>query len=431
MTEARARRRRVPTETVVEMARLKGLSDGVVAIALTLLVLDIRVPSDLQGRALSDHLLELAPVFAVYLLSFVVIGGAWGAHQRMLGQIERGDGLMVWWTLLSLLPITLVPASAGLLGEHPSEPLAIAVFAIDVIAIEATAWLLWRHASRRGLVDTAIDPRVVSSIGRRHVFSAICFIATIPIALVAIPVVYVIWVATFALIFTTDYLSWQQAVRATSETIALDGAVSARIKLQHGRGSLNLDGGTDAGVLVDGSFGGGLATELERDGDTVALTLKLPGQSALLSPRYPWAWGLANLLDWDASVTTEIPIELELQHANGLAMLHLEKVRLASFTMQASGGSVDLWLPPFPGTVKVLVQASAVSMVVRVPAGAALSIASKQFASSIEVATEGPAFMLTKREYQSPNLASAATIFEIQAEIAAGSLKLVPAQVER
>src|SRR5262245_59099022 len=201
------------------MARLKGLSDGVVAFALTLLVLDIRVPADLAGRALLDHLIDLAPVFAVYLLSFVVIGGAWGAHQRMLGQVERGDGLMVWWTLLSLLPITLVPASAGLLGQHPSEPLAIAVFAVDVIAIAATEWLLWRHASNHKLVDRAIDPRVVSSMRRRHVFAALVFLVTIPIALVSVPVVYVVWILTFALIFTTDWLSWQQALRATTESI--------------------------------------------------------------------------------------------------------------------------------------------------------------------------------------------------------------------
>lgn len=107
------------TERLVEMGRLKSLSDGIFAVALTLLVLDIRIPADALICDLPTKLVELSPKALIYLISFVVIGGAWGSHQRMIGQLERGDGLLVWFNLFSLLFVTLVPASAALLGQSP------------------------------------------------------------------------------------------------------------------------------------------------------------------------------------------------------------------------------------------------------------------------------------------------------------------------
>src|SRR4051812_33625347 len=117
------------TETVVDLTRQNALSDGVFAIALTLLVLDIRIPDSTTAGELSTTLVALAPKLLIYLISFIAIGGAWGSHQRMLSQIKRGDGLLVWFNLLSLLFVTLLPASAALLGRFPSEFIAIVLFA--------------------------------------------------------------------------------------------------------------------------------------------------------------------------------------------------------------------------------------------------------------------------------------------------------------
>jgi hypothetical protein len=70
------------SETIVEMARLGGLSDAVFAVALTLLVLDIRIPEAATLADLPDRMLELLPRPLVYLIGFIIIGGAWGSHQR-------------------------------------------------------------------------------------------------------------------------------------------------------------------------------------------------------------------------------------------------------------------------------------------------------------------------------------------------------------
>lgn len=127
------------SESVVEMGRLGGLSDAVYAVALTLLVLDLRLPEGRLSGDVTANLIELAPKLLVYLIAFVIIGGAWGSHQRMLSQIRRGDGPLVWLNLFSLLFVTLLPASAMLLGRFPSTFIAIATFVVDVVLIQLTA----------------------------------------------------------------------------------------------------------------------------------------------------------------------------------------------------------------------------------------------------------------------------------------------------
>src|SRR5688572_7170546 len=163
------------TETVVDLGRLNALSDGVFAFALTLLVLDIRIPEETLRGDLALRVIELAPRMLIYLIGFVVIGGAWGSHQRMLSQIRRGDGPLVWLNFASLLFVTLLPACSALLGRFPGEVIAILCFALDVILIQLTALSLWRHASKYDLLNDTLDPFVVRSVGRRLMLSAGAF----------------------------------------------------------------------------------------------------------------------------------------------------------------------------------------------------------------------------------------------------------------
>ncbi len=97
--------------------------------------MDLRLPEAVALGDLPTALRALAPKFIVYVISFVVIGGAWGSHQRMLNQIQRGDGLLVWFNLACLLFVALLPASAAVLGRYPQAVVAIVCFAVDVVLI--------------------------------------------------------------------------------------------------------------------------------------------------------------------------------------------------------------------------------------------------------------------------------------------------------
>jgi TMEM175 potassium channel family protein len=252
------------TESLVDMNRLNNLSDGVFAIALALLAFNLRLPEGIPIDDFSNNLFKLAPKFMVYLISFVVIGGAWGAHQRMLKQIERGGGLLIWFNLFCLLFVALIPASAAILGRYPDKLLAITCFALNVALIQLTTLWLWRHASRQGLINSRLDPRVVKSIGRRLNLSGVIFALSIPLALLSIWITYLFWVGLFTLLFTTDWLSWQQVGKMQQTRFPLYGTKRAHLHIQHREGLLKIDFGAARNTLLDGVFGGGLESHVER-----------------------------------------------------------------------------------------------------------------------------------------------------------------------
>jgi uncharacterized membrane protein len=135
---------------VNETARLEAFSDGVFAIAITLLVLDLKVPHT-PGVALGRQLAAAWPSYVAFLASFATIGIMWLNHHRLFCLIGRVDqGLLVWNGLL-LLGVTVVPFPTSLLSAYlggPDARAAALVYAGTFLYIALAFNLLWRHASR-------------------------------------------------------------------------------------------------------------------------------------------------------------------------------------------------------------------------------------------------------------------------------------------
>jgi hypothetical protein len=149
-----------------------------------------------------------------------------------------------------------------LLGRFPKLFVPITCFAANVIFIQLTAQWLWQHASRHGLTNPTLDGRVVASIGRRLNLSAIVFGLSIPLALLSTTLVYLLWIGTFILLFTTDWLSWQRAINTQHANIPLEGARRAHIRVQHWASQLNIGAQASTDDLLQGVFGGGLDIRL-------------------------------------------------------------------------------------------------------------------------------------------------------------------------
>jgi uncharacterized membrane protein len=369
-------------ETLVEMTRLNNLSDGVFAIALTLLAFDLRLPEGVSVEELPNGLLALAPKFIVYLISFVVIGGAWGAHQRMLKQIKRGDGVLVWFNLFCLLFVGLLPASAALLGRYPNAFVAITCFALDVALIQLTTLWLWQHASRGGLINSRLDPRVVKSIGRRLNLSTVIFLFSIPLALWSTWITYLFWIGLFLLLFTTDWLSWQQAEMIQKFSVPLENAKGASVHIQNGTGMLQagilqIDSKVEGTALLNGVFGGGLLSRVDRSGDTVNVELRVPERRGLLSIEYPWSWGSENVLDWTVHLSDQIPLALELEISDGVSTLELGELQITDLKIRANGSLTEISLPDREGHTTVNIEARAASLTILVPADAAAFISER------------------------------------------------------
>ncbi len=401
-------------ESLVEMNRLNNLSDGVFAFALTFLAFDLRLPEGVPIGDLPNNLLKLAPKFMVYLMSFVVIGGAWGAHQRMLKQIKRGDGVLVWFNLFSLLFVALLPASAALLGRYPTAFLAIICFALDVTLIQLTTLWLWRHASQQGLINPTLDPRVVKSIGRRLNLSAVIFALSIPLALWNIWITYLFWAGLFILLFTTDWLSWQQVIKMQQTTFPLDGTKRARVHIRHRDGPLLIDARAERNILLDGVFGGGLESHVDRSEEVTNIQLRDPERRGLVSYLYPWSWGPENVLDWTLHLSDQMPLSLEIETYAGELTLELETLQITDLKIKVKSSSTHISLPDHEGYTTVNIDAVTAMLTIRVPSDVAATIHNEMVIGTVEGNLDRFLMIEEGHRYRSSNYETAAKRVDIR-----------------
>ena len=121
--------------------RLEAFSDGVYAIVITILILDIRIPQ-VQPSALGAALVRMLPQVFAYVLSFFVVGLYWFAHHRVSHQVKQIDGTFIWLNLIWLLFVSIMPFPAALLGRYPLQRIPIAIYGFDLILANVTGFLI-------------------------------------------------------------------------------------------------------------------------------------------------------------------------------------------------------------------------------------------------------------------------------------------------
>jgi uncharacterized membrane protein len=150
----------------METARLETFSDGVFAIAATLLILDVRLPT---GRSVTDGLLDIWPSYLAYALAFVTIGIMWINHHTVFRQIARVDRTFLTINVFFLMVIAFVPFPTRVLADHLQHDATAAAFAYGVVMtlMAAMYGALWFYAATgRRLIAADADQRTVSGISR-------------------------------------------------------------------------------------------------------------------------------------------------------------------------------------------------------------------------------------------------------------------------
>lgn len=162
--------------------RLTFFSDGVMAVAITLLVLDLKVPPHLDPSKFQEALAELAQGFWCYVLSFVVIGVLWMAHHRQYTFIKRVDGVLVWLNLFFLMAVALIPFVTSLMSDY-SGPFPVALYALVLTASCLLLTFSWWYASDRpGLMDESLSAEQVRTGVLTPLLVAVVFGGSIGIA---------------------------------------------------------------------------------------------------------------------------------------------------------------------------------------------------------------------------------------------------------
>jgi uncharacterized membrane protein len=152
------------------LERIGALSDGLFAIAMTLIVLEIRLPEVPHASTDSELALALGtlgPRFVTYLLSFLTLGIFWNGQQTQLSYVDRANRDLAWLELLFLAVIALFPFTTSLLAEHIDLRLALGLYWLNIALSGAALYAIWLYATRAGLVRDGTPPEVGAAIRRR------------------------------------------------------------------------------------------------------------------------------------------------------------------------------------------------------------------------------------------------------------------------
>jgi len=168
--------------------RIAFFSDAVFAIALTLLVLDIRLPEGLDDADVGAALAALWPEFFAYALTFAVLGINWVTHHRKYRYIERFDTGFVWLNLVFLAFVALAPFPTSVLSEYVTAA-SVTLYAVQVAMLGILQAALWTYAHRRGFLSAKVDVGVFRYSLVGTLVTPAIFLLTIPIAILVEPVV--------------------------------------------------------------------------------------------------------------------------------------------------------------------------------------------------------------------------------------------------
>ena len=158
--------------------RLEAFSDGVIAILITIMVLELKIPHGADWEALRP----LVPSLLTYVLSFVIVGIYWNNHHHMLHVTDRINGKILWANLHLLFWLSLVPFVTGWMGENHFQPLPTAVYGV-VLLLAAVAY---RILAQTIIAHQGPQSRLAAAVGKdvKGLVSPLLYVAAIPLAFV-------------------------------------------------------------------------------------------------------------------------------------------------------------------------------------------------------------------------------------------------------
>lgn len=182
----------------ITTSRVEAFSDGVIAIIVTIMVLELRAPAQPTWHAL----LKIAPVFIGYGLSFLIVAIMWVNHHHMIHAVRRVTARLLWSNLNLLFWMSLVPFVTDFLGKNYREPLAAALYGLDMSLCSSAFCLL-----RMELLRQERDPQMAEyhqRIQRKNLFSLMLYLSSVPLAYISVYLSFLIFGLIPALYFLPE-----------------------------------------------------------------------------------------------------------------------------------------------------------------------------------------------------------------------------------
>jgi uncharacterized membrane protein len=168
--------------------RIETLVDGIFAIAMTLLVLNLSIPQltgSVSNITVENYLLALIPKLFTYALSFIILAIFWRVNHQQFYKIKRANSLFLWITVIWLLFVALVPFSTSLMGSYGETQSANIFFNSNLLLIGIFSGLIWYYATKKGFIDEKLSREKIIELNRINLILPI-------VALIAIGASFVI-----------------------------------------------------------------------------------------------------------------------------------------------------------------------------------------------------------------------------------------------
>jgi uncharacterized membrane protein len=173
---------------------MAAFSDGVFAIAITLLVLGLQIPASVPAGGLIMLVPAFLPKLAGHVVTFAILGIYWVGHHNMFLHIKRHDRALLWLNNLFLLFVAAMPFPTGLIVQYGSDRLAVIVYAGTLVCTGLSLELIWLYATHhRQLVAHDLDPDLITFVHRRVLLAPAIYLVTIAASFVSITAAKVIF----------------------------------------------------------------------------------------------------------------------------------------------------------------------------------------------------------------------------------------------
>lgn len=193
--------RRTPGAIGLPPNRLETLADGIFAIAMTILVLELRLPESPSAPGdLWSELVAIRVKFATFVISFIVLGVYWFAHHQTFYFLVRVNRTLVWLNILFFMGAALIPFVASVMGNHYDDPVALSLYGMVLALLAAVGYVIWWYITGdRGLVDEKLDPDLVRKVRVWIAIGPLVSIVAVALAFVSPFVTLLVYLALPAL----------------------------------------------------------------------------------------------------------------------------------------------------------------------------------------------------------------------------------------
>lgn len=183
----------------MKATRLEAFSDGVIAIIITIMVLELKAPHDIGVGGL----MRLLPVFLSYVLSFISVAIYWVNHHHLIHLAQKVDGKILWANINLLFWMSLIPWATAYLGSNYKDSLAVALYAVVAAACGASFYLLRSAISCHHRENEKLHA-LHCRMGRKNLLALAIYVTAIPMAWVSVPVALVLIALPAIMYFMPD-----------------------------------------------------------------------------------------------------------------------------------------------------------------------------------------------------------------------------------